>query len=453
MVKAKLHRELTLWDATFYGVGIILGAGIYALIGTGAGIAGNMLWLSFIIAALIASFTGLSYAELSSMYPREAAEFVYTKKAFGRNMLAFLVEWVMIFAAIISVATVAFGFAGYFTHLFGVMIFAAIISVATVAFGFAGYFTHLFGGDIMWTATMLVIALSVLNFIGIKESARFNTIATLIEAGGLVLVVIVGLFFIGNTNVDYFELPTGVGFHGILMATALIFFAYIGFEDVANIAEEVKNPARIVPKALVLALAISTVLYILVAIAAIGITGWEKLSASKAPLTDVVTHAIPQASLLMSVIALFATSNTVLIMLIVCSRMLYGMSSQHSLPKALSKIHPKHGTPYVSVAVVGLLSIGSLILGKNIKTVALLTDLGIFIAYFFVNLSLLVLRYRVKDSKRPFKVPGNIGKFSVLAFLGVVTCGLMLFYFEKELMMFEVVLIAVGAIVYKAFNR
>jgi len=427
MVKAKLHRELTLWDATFYGVGIILGAGIYALIGTGAGIAGNMLWLSFIIAALIASFTGLSYAELSSMYPREAAEFVYTKKAFGRNMLAFLVEWVMIFAA--------------------------IISVATVAFGFAGYFTHLFGGDIMWTATMLVIALSVLNFIGIKESARFNTIATLIEAGGLVLVVIVGLFFIGNTNVDYFELPTGVGFHGILMATALIFFAYIGFEDVANIAEEVKNPARIVPKALVLALAISTVLYILVAIAAIGITGWEKLSASKAPLTDVVTHAIPQASLLMSVIALFATSNTVLIMLIVCSRMLYGMSSQHSLPKALSKIHPKHGTPYVSVAVVGLLSIGSLILGKNIKTVALLTDLGIFIAYFFVNLSLLVLRYRVKDSKRPFKVPGNIGKFSVLAFLGVVTCGLMLFYFEKELMMFEVVLIAVGAIVYKAFNR
>jgi len=427
MVKAKLHRELTLWDATFYGVGIILGAGIYALIGTGAGIAGNMLWLSFIIAALIASFTGLSYAELSSMYPREAAEFVYTKKAFGCNMLAFLVEWVMIFAA--------------------------IISVATVAFGFAGYFTHLFGGDIMWTATMLVIALSVLNFIGIKESARFNTIATLIEAGGLVLVVIVGLFFIGNTNVDYFELPAGVGFHGILMATALIFFAYIGFEDVANIAEEVKNPARIVPKALVLALAISTVLYILVAIAAIGITGWEKLSASKAPLTDVVTHAIPQASLLMSVIALFATSNTVLIMLIVCSRMLYGMSSQHSLPKALSKIHPKHGTPYVSVAVVGLLSIGSLILGKNIKTVALLTDLGIFIAYFFVNLSLLVLRYRVKDSKRPFKVPGNIGKFSVLAFLGVVTCGLMLFYFEKELMMFEVVLIAVGAIVYKAFNR
>ena len=170
----KLKRELGLIETTLYGVGIILGAGIYALIGKSAGFAGNALWMSFIIAAIIASFTGLSYAELSSLYPKEAAEYVYTKRAFKRNYLSLLVAFTMILAG--------------------------TVAAATVSLGFAGYFSYLFGGPIPVIALSLIFLLSLLNYYGIKESARFNIISTIIEIGGLVFVVLIGLCFIGSVG-------------------------------------------------------------------------------------------------------------------------------------------------------------------------------------------------------------------------------------------------------------
>jgi len=396
----KLKRELGLIETTLYGVGIILGAGIYALIGKSAGFAGNALWMSFIIAAIIASFTGLSYAELSSLYPKEAAEYVYTKRAFKRNYLSLLVAFTMILAG--------------------------TVAAATVSLGFAGYFSYLFGGPIPVIALSLIFLLSLLNYYGIKESARFNIISTIIEIGGLVFVVLIGLCFIGSvgTGVNYFEMPAA-GLSGIIIATALVFFAYMGFEDIANIAEETKNPRKIVPRALVLALIISTTLYILVAISAISVVGWERLSASEAPLTEVIAEAIPSAGILMSLIALFATANTVLIILIVMSRMFYGISREHSLPKIFSRIG-KRGTPYISVFLVMILAALALLIG-NIETVAMITVFAIFIVYLFVNLSLIALRYTNKK-KRLFRTPINIGRFPVLAFLGVVSCLSMLYF-------------------------
>jgi APA family basic amino acid/polyamine antiporter len=149
----------------------------------------------------------------------------------------------------------------------------------------------------------------------------------------------------------------------------------------------------------------------------------------------------------MSVIALFATSNTVLIMLIAASRMLYGMSSNHALPKALCRIHPTRGTPYISVALIMALSLGSLFLG-NIKTVALLTDLGVFITYLFVNASLVALRYTQPNHIRPFKSPVNAGRLPVLAALGALSCALMLLHFELKYVLFEFVVLAFGFVVY-----
>ncbi|MEK6901832.1 MAG: amino acid permease, partial [Nanoarchaeota archaeon] len=141
-----LKRNIGLLEATFYGMGIILGAGIYAIIGVGAGVAGNALWLSFLIGAIVAAFTGLSYAELASMYPKEAAEYEYTKHAFGKRGLSFVIEWVMFFTV--------------------------VVSATTVALGFAGYFSVLVGGDILIIAAVLLILLSLLNYWGIKESAK-----------------------------------------------------------------------------------------------------------------------------------------------------------------------------------------------------------------------------------------------------------------------------------------
>ncbi|MFH0832365.1 MAG: APC family permease [Candidatus Aenigmatarchaeota archaeon] len=395
----KLKKELGLFEATVYGVGIILGAGIYALIGESAGLAGNALWMSFIFSAIIASLTGLSFAELSSMYPKEGAEYVYAQKAFRRKSLALFVSLVFIISG--------------------------VISAATVALGFGGYFSYLIGGSPVLVAAALIAVMSLLNYAGIKDSARYNEIATFIEISGLVLVVMLGMFFFGSSigTVNYFAMPNG--FSGVLIAMCMIFFAYLGFEDLANISEETKNAAKTIPKAMIISLVISTVLYIAVALSAISILGWERLSQSSAPLTEVIESVIPQASILMSIIALFATSNTVLIILIVMSRMLCGVSKEHAFPGICARIG-KTGTPYVSILLVMLLSIASLLIG-GIGTVAMLTVLGVVIVFAIMNLSLIVLRYK-DNRKRPFRSPVNIGKFPVLAFLGLLSSLAMIYY-------------------------
>jgi APA family basic amino acid/polyamine antiporter len=415
-------------EVILYGIGIILGAGIYTLIGTAAGMAGNALWFSFVVAAFIATFTGLSYAELSSMYPKEAAEFVYTKKAFNIKSLSFVVSWVMIVGG--------------------------VVSTTTVALGFGGYFSYMVGGQPIIIAAGLIALLSFVNYRGIKEAASYNVISTTAEIVGLVFVIIIGLYFLGTTgtSVNYFEIPETVGFAGILSATALIIFAYIGFEHVANISEETRNAKKVIPKAIVIAISITTIIYILVAISAIGVLGWEALSKSKAPLTEVVSKVVgSDASMLMSILALFATSSTVLVLLVVTSRILYGVSKQHSFPSILSRIG-KRGTPYVAVIFVMIFAIAALMIG-GIETIALLTTLGTFIVYIAVNLSLIWLRYEKPKARRAFKSPLNIGRFPVLAFLGLVSAATMLFYYEPTLLLVEAVIIFVGICVYKIFNK
>jgi len=419
----KLKRSLSLFEATLYGVGIILGAGIYVLLGAGAGIAGNAIWISFIIAAIIAAFTGLSYAELSSRYPKDAAEYVYTKKAFKKPTLAFLIEWVMVFTV--------------------------IVSGATVSLGFAGYFSYLFGGSPLIIATVLILVLSLINYRGIKESSKFNIVSTLIETSGLIFIVVIGIFFIGKGDVDYFYSPQGT--IGILSATTLIFFAFLGFEELVNMSEETKQSRKIMPRALILSLTISTILYILVALSAVSVVGWEALATSKAPLTEVVAKTVPQATIAMSVIALFATANTALIIFIVASRMLYGLSFNHSLPGSLKKIGNR-GTPYVSVFIVMFFGLSALLIG-GIKTIALLTDVGIFLVYVFVNLSLIIVRWREKKARPTFKAPLNIGWFPLTALLGLLTSLFILFYFEPILLLYEGIVIIIGFAIYKVINH
>jgi APA family basic amino acid/polyamine antiporter len=427
----KLKRELGLLELTLYGIGAILGAGIYVLIGPGAGIAGYGLWLSFIIAAVIASFTGLSFAELSSIYPKEASTYVYTERAFHHRLLSFITSWVLIISG--------------------------IVSAATVSLGFAGYFIPLFGGEPIIVAASLIIALSFLNYVGIKISARFNCVSTVIEISGLLLVILIGAIFIfsmDDFNIgNYFTMPSA-GIAGIFTATTLIFFAYLGFEDVVIMSEETKNAKKNVPKALLLALTISTILYVLVSFSSISVLTPAELSSSDAPLTNVVEKVVPRASFLMSFIALFATANTVLILLIVMSRMFCGISREHSLPRAFARIGDK-GTPYISVFLIMFLALGSLLIGR-IETVAMLTNAGVFISFIFVNLSLIFLRYKKPKIKRPFKVPFNIGRFPVLAFLGAASSLFMLLYIgynDLQLLLFEAAVILLGIAAFKFFNR
>ena len=433
--RPKLKRRVSLFGVTVYGIGNILGAGIYALIGEVVGHTGNFSWLAFIIASVIGALTGLSYAELSAMYPKSAAEFVYTEEAFKIRLLSFLIGWIIIFSGILSAATVALGFAGYLADLIGISpIYLVVIF-----------------------AVLLIIILSLINFVGIKASTWTNILFTFIEASGLILIIIIGIPYLGTIN--YFVLPIGGSFGAIFSAVALIFFAYIGFEDIANIAEEVKKPARNLPRAIIYSIIITTVLYCLTALSVVSILDYELIAASPAPLSDVALEILgPVGRILMSFIALFATANTVLIMMIVTSRMMYGMARDKALPEGLSKVSPKFKTPALAVLVTMILTIiplGLYFFG-DISTVADATVFGVLITFFLVNLSLIVLRKKKPELERPFKLKPSIRWLPIVSLLGCIACfGLFFSFADLEgllTIIIQVIIVLCGIVVFYAMK-
>jgi APA family basic amino acid/polyamine antiporter len=391
----ELTRKIGLFGLTASGVGIILGAGIYALIGSAAGVAGNTVWISFLLGAFISSFTGLSYAELSSAIPKAAAEYSYAKEAFGNTSTPFLVGWIILFTG--------------------------TVSASTVAMGFAGYIEGFFGTPLVVTSVILIVLLSLVNYIGIKESSRLNILFTLIEVSGLILIVGLAIPSLGRVN----YLESSAGLSGILKASVLIFFAYLGFEDIVNLSEEAKNPERDIPKALIYSVFITAVLYVLVAIAVVSLVDWQELGVSSYPIALAASKSMGESGFLaMSVIALFATSNTVLILLIVNSRMLFGMAKDGSLPSGLARVS-RRGTPWVAILVTMVLSSLFVLLG-NIEFVAEVTNFGTFIIFASVNLSAIVLRYRKPSLRGGFRTPLTIGKLPLVPFVGLVSSGLLI---------------------------
>ncbi|MDP3917097.1 MAG: amino acid permease [Nanoarchaeota archaeon] len=392
----RLRRELNLWQVTVAGVGIILGAGIYALIGVAAGGAGNAIWLAFLISAIVAAFTGLSYAELTSMFKGDAAEYDYFRKAFN-SKIAFIFSIIILAAGVVSAATVSLGFAGYLIKIFNVPLIIGAIG--------------------------LILLMTIINFTGIKESARFNTLSTFIEFGGLILVIILGIKSFGSVN--YLEMPQGLS--GVFSTAALVFFAYMGFESIVKLREETKNPDRNIPLALIYSIIITTILYVVVSVAAVSIIKWQDLHASSAPLASVVATSIgPVAFIIIGIVALFSTANTVLITLVTNSRMIYGMAREKSLPEVLAKVHKKTRTPWVAIFLIAFVACLFVFAG-DIELVANLTNLFLFAVFGMINLSMMVLRYKIK-TKRKFLCPLNIGRFSVVGLLGIIS-SLVMFVF------------------------
>jgi len=409
-----LERSISLVQATIYGVGIILGAGIYALIGEAAGIAGNMVWLSFLVAALIAGCSAVSYAELSSLYPRSAAEFVYVKEVTGSPFLGFIIGYVTVLTGVISVAAVALGFSSYFK---------LYLNINPVVVGIA-----------------IILLSAALNFTGIQQSAKVNTVFTIIEAGGLLFIIVIGFKFIGQ--VDLFAFPelneTGntAGWSPIMAGAALVFFAYIGFEDIANIAEETKKASRNVPLAVLYSLVITTVIYILVAMVAVSVVPSADLFATaspgnptEGPLALVASTALesPMGGQLFTIVALCATANTVLVLHIVSSRMMYGMARENCLPEFLARVNPGTRTPTNSIVVCTILCI-LFVFSGSLGDVANLTNVGVFLVFFVVNLMLVLHRYRSRHGSNDamMKLAVNIGWFPVLPFFGTIFCLAML---------------------------
>ncbi|MDH3191224.1 MAG: amino acid permease [Nitrosopumilus sp.] len=422
---AALSRNIGLFHLTMYGVGLILGAGIYVLIGEAAGLAGNALWISFILGAIVATFAGLSYSELIGLFPRAAAEYIFVKEGFRSNFIGFIIGWLTIFTSIIVAATVALGFGGYMEQLTGIPLLISALTILGV--------------------------LSLVNFIGIKESAWINTIFAIVTISGLGIIIFIGFGIPIESEINYFENPFGVS--GIILAFVLVFFAFIGFEDIANVAEEVKRPTKTMPRGIMLSVLITTIIYILVSLASIRIVGWQQLAESSAPLAIVAQQRLgEQGHFVLSIIALFATASTILITLIAGARIFYGMARDGSLPFKLGFVYHKTKTPWLAIILIFVAAVGFSFIG-DILIVANIVVFAVVVTFAMINLSVILLRYVRSDLVRPYKVPVNIGKFPILPLFGLGATIYMAIQFEIEIIVSGLGIIVSGVIFYFIYNK
>jgi APA family basic amino acid/polyamine antiporter len=393
---AELKRTLGLGQCIFFGVGSILGAGIYTLIGKVAGWGGNLTWLSFLLASVTALFTAFSYAELSAAYPKAGGEYEYAKRAFGKKTG-------LVLGSVISAN--------------------GIISGATVSVGFAGYFAQLIPLPTIISSFAIIILIFIINVSGIRQSSNINVIFTLIEAGGLFFVVYAAFSSIGSVN--YFEMPEK-GTVGFLTATALGFYAYIGFEDIVKLAEETKEPEKNIPRALMISSIIIAIIYTFVTICAVSSIPTQQLATSESPLADIVKQRFGHAGVIaISVIALFSTSNTILSNMIGSSRVLLNIGKESKSLNKLAYVSPKKQTPVAALILILIVMCSFAIIGK-IEVIALIANLFIFTTFILVNLAVIVLRRKEKETKRPFRVPGSINNVPAFSVLGIVMTLLLL---------------------------
>jgi APA family basic amino acid/polyamine antiporter len=395
----RLRRALGLGALTFYGVGVMVGAGIYSVIGVAAGHAGDALWLSFLLAAGVALLTGLSYAELATMFPRAGAEYVYLRHALpSRRWLAFAVGFLLCFAGAATAATVALAFAGYLGTLVGIVALPA--------------------------AAALLVAATAINILGIQQSSWVNVALTALEVLGLLLVVGVGLWAPGFGAAILQSPPVG-----LWSAVALLFFVYLGFEEVANLSEEARNAARDLPRAILLSIGVTTALYVLVGLAVVGLVPPEQLAASPSPLASAVAPTSQRLADVLGVIALFATANTVLVVLVAVSRMVLAMARGGDLPPAVAALLPGQRTPWVAAVSLLVVALALLPFG-DIAVIASMSSLASLAAFATVNLALVVLRLREPERRRPFRVPVALGRIPVLPVIGTIGIGVLVLQFE-----------------------
>jgi len=390
-----LKRVFGLPTLVIYGVGDILGAGIYAVIGKIAGLSGSLVWVSFLTAMTVAALTALSYAELGSRVPQSGGVATFIHRAFRKDWLSILVGWLMFCTCLVSMATLSKAFAGYL-NTFAPVIPPWLIIIA------------------------LFSALAFVNFRGMQESSALNIFCTVLEVSGLVIVILASTLFITGggvgANPPASPVPNApaIGWTAIMQGAALAFYAFIGFEDIVNVAEEVKNPERNVPKAILFALGIAGVVYVLVSWLATNVLSPAALAASSAPLLDVVRRSQPNfPAVVFSLIALFAVLNTALLNFVTASRLLFGMSREGLLPAWLGKLHPRRATPYRTLLIILPIAI-FLALSGTLQFLAGTTATLILAMFCLVNLSLLVIK-RQEPQTDGFQVPYLIPALALIS--------------------------------------
>lgn len=393
-----LARRLSLPLLLLYGLGTILGAGVYVLIAKIAGLAGPFAPWAFLIAAAVAIVTGLSYAELAARLPRSAGAALYVFSAFGSRRLSLVVA--------------------------GLVMLTGIVSAATLSNSFVGYFRLFFEAPAAAVMTALVLAIVAIAAWGIAESVRAAATVTVIEIAGLLMVLWAAREASVPPAAWVPPLEAGI-WQGIFLAGVIAFYAFIGFEDMANVAEEVKRPERDLPRAILLSLLIVTAIYTAVAYVAITAIPISELAQSNAPMALVYARTTGESPLVIGVISLFAVVNGALVQVIMASRLLYGVGREAWLPArpsaALAYVHPRTRTPLVATALVGV-AVLAFALTVSLTNLAKATSFIMLIVFTIVHAALFRLKRQTPLPAGAWRVPLAV---PVLGFL--MTGSLMLY--------------------------
>lgn len=397
MTAPALHRRLGLPLLTLYGVGVMVGAGAYVLIGAVAGQAGDLAPLAFLLAGLIAAPTAATYAELSSRIPEAGGEAAWLRDAFGIRALNRLA-----------------GFA---------IIGGATISGAAVLQGGVGYLQALVPGPAWLWILALGAALAAAAVAGVVESLALAAALTVIEVAGLLLVIAAGLTAPEAAPAPAVETAMGpAGIAGLGAGALLAFFAFIGFEDMVNMAEEAKNPQRDMPRAIFLALGTVTLLYIAVSWAAARAVPAEALAASPRPLALVTEAGMPAAVPLLALIAFFAALNGVLAQMVMCARMLFGLGRDGSALAIFHRAHPRFGTPVLATLSAAAVMI-AIALFVPLLHLAETSASILLCAFCAVNVALIVIKRRGPAAPGVFTVPGWVPWLGLAASVAALLAG------------------------------
>lgn len=389
----ELKRTIGFSMLTLYGLGTILGAGIYVLVGKVAITAGLYAPISFLIAALLAGVSGYSYAKLSALFPKSAGEAVYIQEAFNKQTLSTVIGWMVVLTGIVSAATISKGFVGY------LQVFIPIPD--------------------FWAITLLLITMTALAAWGVSESVMVTAITTIMGIVGLGIILIYSIPAFSTLPDRLHELTPSLNsddiWYGILLGAFLAFYAFIGFEDMVNMAEEVKEPQRTLPKAIIAAIIISSLFYYFIALAAVLQLPLNELTASKAPMADIMERHSHSMAWFISLISLAAVVNGALVQIIMGARVLYGMGKQGLAPAWLATLHPARQTPLLATLLLGGI-VWLLATNLDLTNLAKITSFIIIVVFLLVNTGLITLHYRGQTGPVKVWIPA-LGVIMCLVFL------------------------------------
>ena len=447
---SELKRTLTATNLVALGIGAVIGAGIFVITGNAAAEhAGPAVVISFIISAFGCALAGLCYAEFSSMFPVAGSAYSYSYATMG-EFIAWILGWDLILEYLFGAATVSVGWSEYvvsFLAYYGINIPAAITSAPI---DFVGGEWVLTGAIINFPAVFIVVILTTLLVLGVKESAKFNNIIVLIKVIVILLFVGFGISFVNTQNwVPFIPQNTGTfgnfGWTGILSGAAIVFFAYIGFDAVSTAAQEAKNPQRDMPRGILISLLICTVLYIAVALVLTGIVKYDELNVA-APIALAIDKAgdtLRWLSPLIKIGAIAGLSSVVMVLLFGQSRVFFSMSNDGLLPPIFAKVHKKFKTPYITTIIIG---IGSVVFAGllPIHILVKMVSIGTLLAFAIVCIGIIVLRKKRPDLPRPFRTP----LVPLVPILGALVCVSQMVSLPFDTWMRLLIWMAIGLVIY-----